>query len=164
MSLQMAIQKEHGAKGRIGTGLVLGAPIAGATLTTLAAWSTARRISAPGPRDNLYTSGTQEAGQSHAEAAAAFDAGALQRSELLHPSHQRGVAGLCRGHALVTEAPTVAVEGYRDVYVGMCVYTQDDERLLVLVDRQEVHRSLLSLEKPALSLCTHQPRRWTVLR
>jgi hypothetical protein len=70
--------------------------------------------------DDLYTSSAQEAGQSHAEAAAAFDAGALQRSELLHPSHQRGVAGLCRRHALVTEAPTVAVEGYRNVYVGMC--------------------------------------------
>jgi hypothetical protein len=45
---------------------------------------------------------------------------ALQRSELLHPSHQLGVAGLRRRHALVTEAPTLAVEGYRNVYVGMC--------------------------------------------
>ena len=53
----------------------------------------------------------------------------------------------------MSEAPTVAVEGYRDVYVGMCVYAQDEERLFVLVDGQEVHRSLLSLEKPALSLC-----------
>src|SRR5215208_928391 len=35
-----------------------------------------------------------------------------------------------------------------------CVYAQDDERLLVLVDGQEVHRrSLLSLEKPELFLC-----------
>src|SRR5215212_3472742 len=35
-------RRRHRAKGRIGTGLVLGAPIAGATLTTLAAWSSAR--------------------------------------------------------------------------------------------------------------------------
>src|SRR5215204_1747747 len=47
-------RRRHGAKGRIGTGLVLGAPIAGATLTTLAAWSTARRISAPGPRERKF--------------------------------------------------------------------------------------------------------------
>jgi alpha-beta hydrolase superfamily lysophospholipase len=33
---------------------VLGAPIAGATFTALAAWSTARRISAPGPRERKF--------------------------------------------------------------------------------------------------------------
>jgi uncharacterized protein len=33
---------------------MLGAPIAGATLTTLAAWNTARRISAPGPRERKF--------------------------------------------------------------------------------------------------------------
>jgi uncharacterized protein len=47
-------RRRHRAKGRIGTGLVLGAPIAGAALTTLAAWSTARRISAPGPRERKF--------------------------------------------------------------------------------------------------------------
>jgi hypothetical protein len=105
---------------RPGGGLGGGLGVGGVVLSEPAPVLTVRRVHL----DNLYTSGTQEAGQSHAEAAAAFDAGALQRSELLHPSHQRGVAGLCRGHALlVTEAPTVAVEGYRDVYVGMCVYT-----------------------------------------
>lgn len=39
------------AEGRIGKGLALGAPIAGASLTTLAAWITARRITGPGPRE-----------------------------------------------------------------------------------------------------------------
>jgi uncharacterized protein len=47
-------RRRHEAKGRIKTGLMLGAPIAGATLTTLAAWSTARRISAPGPRERKF--------------------------------------------------------------------------------------------------------------
>jgi len=51
----------------------------------------------------------------------------------------------------VTEAPTEVVEGYHDVRVGVRVYAQDDERLF------QVHRFLLSLEKPALSLCTYQP-------
>src|SRR4051794_40320849 len=38
----------------------------------------------------------------------------------------------------------------------MRVYAQDDEPLFVCVDGQ-VHRSLLSLKKTVLSLCTHQP-------
>jgi hypothetical protein len=113
--------------------------------------------------DDLYVPGTQEAGQSHTEAATTFDASAIQRTEPLRPSYQRGVAGLRRGHGLVTEAPTEVVEGYRDVRVGVRIYAQDDESLFVCVDGQ-VHRSLLSLEKPALSFCTHQPRRRTVLR
>jgi fermentation-respiration switch protein FrsA (DUF1100 family) len=47
-------RRRHGAIGRIGTGLMLGAPIAGASFTALAAWSTARRISAPGPRERKF--------------------------------------------------------------------------------------------------------------
>src|SRR5215213_8387663 len=101
--------------------------------------------------DDLYPSSAQEADQSHTEAAAALDTGSEKRSELLRPSHQRSVAGLRRGHGLVTEASTEVVEGYHDVLVGVRVYAQDDERLF------QVHRFLLSLEKLALSLCTHQP-------
>jgi hypothetical protein len=101
--------------------------------------------------DDLQPCGAQEADQSHAEAAAALDTGAVQRSKLLRPNHQRSVAGLRRGHGLVIEAPIETVEGYRDVRVGVRVYAQDDERLFVCVGGQ-VHRSLLSLEKPALSL------------
>ena len=49
-----AIQEEARAKGRVGIGLALGAPIAGATLTALAAWVTARRITAPSPREQKF--------------------------------------------------------------------------------------------------------------
>jgi alpha-beta hydrolase superfamily lysophospholipase len=42
------------ANGRIGKGLALGAPIAGASLATLAAWVTARRITVPGPRERKF--------------------------------------------------------------------------------------------------------------
>ena len=35
-------------------GLALGAPVAGASLATVAAWVTARRITAPGPRDKKF--------------------------------------------------------------------------------------------------------------
>jgi uncharacterized protein len=35
-------------------GLALGAPVAGASLATLAAWVTARRITVPGPRDKKF--------------------------------------------------------------------------------------------------------------
>jgi len=35
-------------------GLALGAPVAGASLATLAAWVTARRITGPGPRDKKF--------------------------------------------------------------------------------------------------------------
>jgi len=35
-------------------GLALGAPVAGASLATVAAWVTARRITAPGPRDTKF--------------------------------------------------------------------------------------------------------------
>jgi len=41
-------------RGRIGKGLALGAPAAGASLATLAAWVTARRITAPGPRERKF--------------------------------------------------------------------------------------------------------------
>ena len=41
--------------------------------------------------DDLHAPGAQEAGEPYAEAAAAFDADALQRSELLRPSRQKGV-------------------------------------------------------------------------
>jgi hypothetical protein len=65
--------------------------------------------------EGLYTPFAQEAGQFHAEAAAALDTGAVQRSKLLRPSHQRSVAGLHRRHGLVAEALAEAVEGDRDV-------------------------------------------------
>jgi uncharacterized protein len=42
------------ARGRIAKALALGAPVAGASLTTLAAWITARRITAPGPRERKF--------------------------------------------------------------------------------------------------------------
>jgi fermentation-respiration switch protein FrsA (DUF1100 family) len=42
------------AGGRIGKGLALGAPIAGASLATLAAWVTTRRITVPGPRERKF--------------------------------------------------------------------------------------------------------------
>lgn len=42
------------AGGRIAKALALGAPVAGASLTTLAAWITARRITAPGPRERKF--------------------------------------------------------------------------------------------------------------
>ncbi len=83
---------------------------------------------------DLYTSGAQEAGQPHAEAATALDTGTGQCSKLLRPTDQRSVAGLRRRYSRVTEAPTEAVEGYRDVRVGVRVYAQDDERLFVRVD------------------------------
>jgi hypothetical protein len=50
----------------------------------------------------------------------------------------------------VAEAPTEAIEGYRDVNVGVRVYAQDEECLFACVDGQRIHRSLLSLEIPAL--------------
>jgi fermentation-respiration switch protein FrsA (DUF1100 family) len=42
------------AGGPIGKGLALGVPAAGASLATLAAWATARRITAPGPRERKF--------------------------------------------------------------------------------------------------------------
>ena len=42
------------AGGRIGKGLALGAPVAGASLAALAAWTTVRRITAPGPRERKF--------------------------------------------------------------------------------------------------------------
>jgi uncharacterized protein len=40
--------------GRIQKGVLLGAPAAGASLAALAAWATARRITAPGPREQKF--------------------------------------------------------------------------------------------------------------
>ena len=42
------------ARGRIARGLALGAPIAGASSAALASWVTARRITAPGPREKRF--------------------------------------------------------------------------------------------------------------
>ena len=55
-----------------------------------------------------------------------------------------------------------AVDGNREVPVGVRVYAQDDERLFVCVDRQ-VHRFLLSLRKPAFLYAGPEARRtgWT---
>ena len=39
---------------RIARGLALGAPAVGVSLTTLASWVTARRITAPGPREDKF--------------------------------------------------------------------------------------------------------------
>ena len=41
-------------RGRIAKGIALGAPIAGASSAALAAWVTARRITAPGPRERKF--------------------------------------------------------------------------------------------------------------
>ena len=113
-----------GALGLAGGGVCLERPrgglgVGGVVLTEPATVLAVRAVHL----DDLHPSGTQEADQSHAEAAAALDTGAVQRSKLLRPSHQRSVAGLRRGHGLVTEAPTEAVEGYHDVRVGMRVST-----------------------------------------
>ena len=42
------------AGGRIARGLALGAPVAGASSAALASWVTARRITAPGPREKRF--------------------------------------------------------------------------------------------------------------
>ena len=42
------------AGGRIARGLALGTPVAGASLAALASWVTARRITAPGPREEKF--------------------------------------------------------------------------------------------------------------
>jgi uncharacterized protein len=42
------------ARGRIARNLALGAPAVGASLTALASWVTARRITAPGPREEKF--------------------------------------------------------------------------------------------------------------
>jgi uncharacterized protein len=42
------------AGGRIARGLALGAPAAGASLTAIASWVTARRITSPGPREEKF--------------------------------------------------------------------------------------------------------------
>jgi hypothetical protein len=42
------------AGGRIARGLALGAPVFGASSAALASWVTARRITAPGPREQRF--------------------------------------------------------------------------------------------------------------
>ena len=106
--------------------------------------------------DNIHASSAQEAGESHAEAAAALDADAVQGAEPLGPSQQRRVAGLRRRHHLATQAPAEPVEGNRNVHVGVRVDPQDDERLGLVGDGQEVHRALLSLKGPASACASRE--------
>jgi uncharacterized protein len=66
------------AGGRIAKGLVLGAPAAGASLAMLAAWVTARRITAPGPRERKFVT-PWELGVPHQEVTFLTEDGLLLR-------------------------------------------------------------------------------------
>jgi uncharacterized protein len=67
------------AGGRIAKALALGAPVAGASLTILAAWITARRIPAHGPRERKFVT-PWELGIPHNEVSFRTEDDLLRRS------------------------------------------------------------------------------------
>ena len=83
--------------GRIARGLALGTPIAGASLAALASWVTARRITAPGPRDDKFVT-PWELGIPYEEVAFGSGDGLLLRGWWLPaPQAERTVIAL-HGH------------------------------------------------------------------
>lgn len=85
------------ARGRIAKGIALGAPIAGACSAALAAWITARRITAPGPRERKFVT-PWELGIPYEEVAFETEDGLLLRGWWLPaPNAERTVIAL-HGH------------------------------------------------------------------
>jgi fermentation-respiration switch protein FrsA (DUF1100 family) len=83
--------------GRFARGLAVGTPIAGASLTALASWVTARRITSPGPREDKFVT-PWELGIPYEEVAFGTEDGLLLRGWWLPaPQAKRTVIAL-HGH------------------------------------------------------------------
>lgn len=85
------------AGGRIGKGLALGTPVAGVSLATLAAWVTARRITAPGPRERKFVT-PWELGIPHEEVSFRTEDGLLLRGWWLPAPEAKRTAIALHGH------------------------------------------------------------------
>jgi uncharacterized protein len=133
---QVVARRRHRAKGRIGKGLALGASAAGVSLTALGAWVTARRITAPGPRERKFVT-PWELGVPHEEASFRTEDGILLRGWWLpSPRAKRTVIAL-HGH-----------RGARHHCVGVAAALWRREANVLLFD----HRGRGSSEGETISL------------
>jgi len=82
---------------RIGKGLALGAPAVGASFAALAAWTTARRITAPGPREKKFVT-PWELGVPYEEVCFRTEDGFLLRGWWLPASQARRTVIALHGH------------------------------------------------------------------
>ena len=85
------------AGGRIARGLALGTPVAGASLAALASWVTARRITAPGPREEKFVT-PWELGIPYEEVAFGTEDGLLLRGWWLPATEAERTVIALHGH------------------------------------------------------------------